>query len=336
MSEKKTPSRSEIVRQRRRTQAKQLARSQKKQSRGKRKNGNRELPPITTRGVVNEFAVERRKKSGKRRFNAAISMSRPKTRALSMPRIQIRIGWRLLSFLLVLFFGAGLYLFWTHPQFRVSSAHVIGNQRISADEINSVLELNGHPIFLLKPDFIREQALRNYPELASVEVTVSLPNIVTVNVTEREPIILWQQESGYTWVDETGTAFHPRGEAQGLIIVQAQGELLSLTNPEEDSLTPPSFIPEETVKAIVSLAPYVPSGSVIMYDPEIGLSWADGRGWQAIFGISGHDVEVKILVYKTIVDWLSQRSTQPLIINVAYPKAPYYRMEQVEVRAEEQ
>ncbi len=355
MSEKKTLSHSEIVRQRRleqlRQQQKQQTKTQQRQPRKPRpqkkkaRSGYRELPPITSRGVVNDFAIERRKKTGKRRFNAVFSLPRmrglprPTARALSLPRVKIRVGWRLLSFFLVLLFGTGLYLFWTMPQFRVSTAQIIGNQRISVDEINSVLELNGRPIFLLTPAQIREQALRAYPELASVDVAVSLPNIVTVDVTERQPVILWQQAGGFTWVDETGTAFRPRGEAQDLIVVQALGEPPSMIVPEgEDSLVPPPFIPEETVKALIALAPHVPQGTPILYHPVTGLSWADGRGWQAVFGISGDNVEVKIRVYQAMVDWLSQRGIRPILINVAYPNAPFYRVEhvEVEVEAEEQ
>lgn len=333
MNAKKTRSRSEIVRQRRRSQTQNPP---KKKSLAKNNSGYRRLPPITSRGVVNDFAVERRKKAGKRRFNAVFSLPHPKVRTLTMPRIQIRVGWRVLSFFLALLFGAGLYLFWSMPQFRVNGAQVTGNQRISADKVNSVLGLNGVPIFLLTPDNIREQTLRNYPELASVEVTVSIPNIVTVNVTERQPIILWQQNEGYTWVDETGTAFRPRGEAQGLIVVQALGEPPIMAVLEDDPLTPAPFISTETVKAITALAPYAPPGALILYDPVTGLSWSDDRGWQVVFGASGDDIKIKIRVYQAIVDWLSQRGIRPILINVAYPKAPFYRVEQVEVQAEEQ
>jgi len=334
MSEKKSLPRSEAVRQRRQARTNLQSRPQRKKSRAK--SNYRELPPITARGVVNDFAIERRKKAGKRQFNATANVLRP--RSVSLPRVQIRVGWRLLSFFLVFLFATGLYLFWTLPEFRVNSAQVVGNQRLSSDEINSALELNGWPIFLLVPDQIRERTLQAYPELASVKVTVDLPNIVTVNVTERQPVILWQQDGGYAWVDETGTAFRPRGEAQGLIVVQALGAPPVLNALEDDPLVPPPFIPEETVKALIALAPHVPPGTPILYHPVTGLSWADGRGWQAVFGTSGDNTETKIRVYQAMVDWLSQRGIRPILINVAYPNAPFYRVEQaeIEVEAEEQ
>jgi len=355
MSEKKSLSRSEVVRQRRLEQIRQEAQPQRGPRPPKKKpranSGYRELPPIITRGVVNDFAIERRKKAGKRRFNAAISLPRPKISSLPLPRVRVRVGWRLLSFTLVLLFGTGLYLLWTLPEFRVGRAQITSNQRIPADEINGVIGLNGYPVFLLAPDQIEMRVLRKYPELVSVEATVSLPNILTVNVTERQPIIQWQQDGGFTWIDETGTAFRPRGEAPNLIVVQALNappapfepaplnpdpnesdataqEQVSL--PETEPLTPAPFISEQTVKALVALASYVPPGTPILYDPVAGLSWTDGRGWQAIFGLSGDDVETKVLVYRAMVDWLAQHGIQPILINVAYPSAPFYRVEQVE------
>ena len=209
-----------------------------------------------------------------------------------------------------------------------------GNQRIPADEINSVLGLDGYPVFLLTPEQIRVRALQAYPELASVKVAIDLPNIVSVSVTERQPVIQWQQDDGYTWIDETGTAFRPRGEAQGLIVVQALGAPPTISASEEDSLTPAPFISEETVKALTALAPHLPAGTPILYHPVTGLSWTDERGWQAVFGSGGDDVEAKVLVYTAMIDWLTQRGIRPILINVAYPDAPFYRVEQVEVEVE--
>ena len=337
MSDRRTSSRTDSVRKKRKSVTKQ-SRPIKRKSRASSKTGYRELPPITARGVVNEFGIDRRKKARKRRFNAAISLPRPLLQLLPLPlpRERLRPGWRLLSFVLVLLFGTGLYLFLSLSMFQVNAAQITGNQRIPADEINAALELNGRPVFLQTPARIREKALQAYPELASVDVTVDLPNIVSVHVTERQPVIQWQQEGSYAWVDGTGTAFRPRGEAQGLIVVQALDAPPALNLPVEDPLVPAPFISAETVKALTGLAPYVPPGTPILYDPATGLSWTDARGWQATFGASGDNVEVKVRVYQALVDWVTQRGIRPTLINVAYPSAPFYRTGQVEAQAEEQ
>lgn len=336
MSPRKSSTRSEGVRPKRRPETKQ-ARPVKRKSRASSRSSYRELPPITARGVVNEFAIERHKKAGKRRYNAAYSLSRSLLNVLPapLPRTRVRPGWRLFSFFLVLLLGTGIYLFLSLPLFRVEHAQVTGNQRLTADEINAALGLNGRSIFLQKTERIRENALRVYPELASVEVRVDLPNVVSVHVTERQPLIQWQQEDSYAWIDETGTAFLPRGDAQGLIVVQALAEPPELFFPVEDPLVPPPFITVETVKALTALAPYVPPGTPILYDPVAGLSWTDARGWQAVFGLSDQNVEAKVRVYQAMVDWLTGRGVQPNLINVAYPSAPFYRTAQDETQEEQ-
>lgn len=340
MSENRSRARSEAVRQRRQEQIRKQerqtkfqrrSRAQKKKSRSK--SGYRELPPITARGVVNDFAIERRKKAGKRRFNAVLNLPHSRLNSLPLPGIRIRAGWRWLSFFLVLVLGTCLYLAWTMPEFRVSAAHIVGNQRIPADEINSALELNSQPVFLLKPSRIEAATLRAYPELASVKVTIALPNIVTINVTERQPIIQWQQDSGYTWVDEDGVAFRPRGEVPGLITVQAMGTPPVLSTSADNSSAPTPFITSETVKALQTLAPYVPAGTPIVYDPATGLSWNDGRGWKAVFGFGGEDIAMKVQVYQAMVDWVTQHGVRPVLINVTYPDAPFYRVDQAQTNS---
>ena len=47
-------------------------------------------------------------------------------------------------------------------------------------------------------------------------------------------------------------------------------------------------------------------------------------------------MEVKARVYQAMVDWLTQQGIRPTLINVAYPDAPFYRVEQVDLQVEEQ
>jgi len=292
---------------------------------------NRSLPPLTARGVVNDFEFERRKNYNQHRFNAVLSLPRPTLLAQDKPLLRLRFGWRFLSFLLLVLFGTALYLLWSLPQFHVNAARVTGNQHIPADEINAVLGLNGSPVIFLAPDQIEAVLYGAFPELISVEATVRLPNTLTVNITERQPIIKWRQDGNYTWIDETGVAIRPRGDLPGLITVEALSappNLVAPENPPQGQTTAPTpYISLETVKAIQILSTYIPEGTVILYDSLAGLSWNDGRGWQAVFGNSVEDMALKVRVYQTLVDWLIQRNIQPSLINVAYPNAPFYRLD---------
>ncbi|NWG08128.1 MAG: FtsQ-type POTRA domain-containing protein [Chloroflexi bacterium] len=319
MNEKKELTRSELVRLRREQEhAKRMQRAAKEAIRS---------VPITTRARQDAIQPRRRTtRSMRRRFHIALHLPRADMRSINLPRP--RFGWRFLSFVLAAILGAAIYLAFNHPAFRVGEAQVSGNQILSPADVNSVMAVAGQPIFLIKPAELETRLRLNYPELVSVTVSVSLPNLVTVHVTERQPIIRWEQGGGYTWIAEDGVAFKPRGELSGLIPV------LALTAPPvegavaSDPMNPAPFISTEMVQSLKGLAGHAPAGVPILYESGMGFGWDDPRGWRVYFGTKANDVELKVRVYEAMVNSLTQRGIRPALINVTYPTAPYYRMSQ--------
>lgn len=319
MSRKRELTRAELVRKRREQEhAMHLERAAKVTARPAPKVVKRVTPKTVK-------PVRKPNQNARRRFNIALHMPRTDVRSISIPRP--RLGWRLFSFIFASLLGVGIYFAFERPELRVTEAQLAGNQMLTQPEMNSVLSVSGQPIFLLTPADLETRLRLNYPELVSVQVTVSLPNLVSVKVTERMPLIRWEQGGGYTWVAEDGIAFRPRGEMDGLISVVA----LSAPPVEgggSDPLTPAPFISTEMVQALKGLAWHVPPGQAILYDKDYGFGWNDPRGWRVHFGTSASDVALKVRVYESMVDSLSQRGIRPAMINVMYPTAPYYRMSQ--------
>jgi cell division septal protein FtsQ len=320
MSENKELSRSELVRLRReQDHAKRMQRAVKEATRP---------VPVTTRARPESVPSKRKPaRNTRRRFQIALPAARDNVRSIHIPRP--RFGWRFLSFVIVVIVGVALYLAFNMPALRVTEAQVVGNQLISPAEVNSVMGITGRPIFLVTPSEMETRLRLNFPELVSVKVDISLPNLVTVDVTERQPLIRWEQGGGYTWVAQDGVAFKPRGEMSGLIPV------LALTAPpaeggsaSTDPLNPAPFISTEMVQALKGLADHVPAGVPILYEAGMGFGWNDPRGWRVYFGMKASDVELKVRVYESMVNQLAQRGIRPSLINVTYPTAPYYRMTQ--------
>ena len=324
MSPKKEPSRAELVR---------LRREQEHASHMNRiaKEATRPVP-VTVRAkkkvTTPKAKVSQPKQNARRSFQIAIPAA-PRVnlnvRSISIPRP--RFGLRFFSFIFSAILGIAIYAAFNLPQLRVTAAQVTGNQVVTPADINSVLNISGQPVFMVTPADLETRLRLNYPELASVRVSVSLPNLVTVDVRERKPAIRWEQGGGYTWVAEDGIAFKPRGEMVGLISVVA-ASAPPITGAAADPLTPAPFISTDMVQALKGLASHVPPGQSILYDARMGFGWDDPRGWRAYFGATSSDIELKMRVYESMVASLTQRGIRPALINVTYPTAPYYRMTQ--------
>jgi cell division protein FtsQ len=323
MSDKRELSRAEVARRRRTQRAVKEMEQTKKQA-------TRPIVPVTSRArpaLVSSRPILVKKP---RRFNIALGLpefhlSKPK---FVMPRVRANL--RFASILISLLLGVAIYLAFTLPYFFVPSATVLGNNHISVEEINTILGVTGQNIFTVQPDELQTRLRLNYPELLSAEVKVYLPNHVYVTIAERTPVIIWQRGEGYTWVDQAGVAFRPRGLQAGLVPVVAVDDPLPGTVASGDLYSPPPYMQEELVDAILALSPLLPAGTTMTFDSVQGLGWKDSRGWQVYFGTSVEDMPLKARVYQSLVDSLMARSIYPAYINVMYPEAPYYRMAIIE------
>ncbi len=79
------------------------------------------------------------------------------------------------------------------------------------------------------------------------------------------------------------------------------------------------------VRALTVLAPDVPAGMPMTFDPQYGMGWQDPRGWTVYFGQNTKDVPMKLKVYQAIVDALTFQGVQPTLISVEYLNAPFYK-----------
>ncbi len=326
MSDKETPTRADVVRQRRKQE--ETRRPNKRPA----PRASQPTPTLSRRGVTLDASTQRVKSQTRpvRKYEAvaAAAPAASQIHVPALPRIHFRVGWRLLSFFLVAIFGAAIYFAWTSPLFRVAPATVVGNQMLTAEEIESVLRLSGSPVYFIVPSDVENAVRLNFPEITSVKVSVDLPNQVTATIVERQPIIRWEQAGSYAWVDAEGVIFRPRGERSDLVVVSASGSPPAGLRSEVDALAPVPYVSAQVVESIRLLAPNVPQGSVLLFDPKYGLGWVDARGWTAWFGADPAQTDMKLRVYAALVESILGRGITPTFINVAYPSAPYYRVGQ--------
>jgi hypothetical protein len=289
----------------------------------------RPVAPITARRILNAAAGP---------STSASRVRRRAARPVKMPGIEVRlpsiefssaqVKWRMLSLVLSLLLATAVYMAWNLPEFRANPAEVIGSQNISPDDIRAVVGSSGQLIFTIVPTELELRLRQNFPELLAAHVKVSLPNGLSVTVSERTPTILWEQGDGYTWIDDTGVAFRPRRTGQDLITVRASASPPPGLPAAADSLTPAPFISADMVSAIRMLAQQVPPGGSLVYDSRYGLGWIDPRGWQVFFGSGSREMAARLSVYQAMVGLFQKKGIVPAFVNVQLPTAPYYRMNQ--------
>lgn len=271
------------------------------------------------------------KKSHRQRYDIAFSMGRTdvRTPGIALPQF----GTRWLSGLLCAALIFIIYSMWTSATFKLSGAEISGNQRLGGTEINAALRVIGQPIFVAIPAQMKENLLNAYPDLSSVDVHVAFPNRIIVDVVERTPLIAWYENGTMALIDAQGMAFPPRGQAENLISVVANGSPPPVqVDPQNAGAGPAQFSNQKTpfldpamVQAITVLYPYIPGGASLLYDTEFGLGWQDVRGWQVYFGQNSDDIPMKLNVYQAIVDRLSNQGIRPSLISVEYLDAPFFR-----------
>ena len=260
----------------------------------------------------------------------------------ALPRLQL--GWRLISGLIFLLSLTAVVSFASVDTFKVSAINLEGAERLSSDAILSQVNIQNLSIIKIQPDEIEAQIAERFPGLSSVRVSVGLPAAVTVKVTERQPLVLWQQETNALWIDAEGVMFPVWGEAEVPLTVIAasnppesrnlQEETAGQVEAEEETNldtglfdTYPRTTPE-FVRSILLLNQHLPEGTPLQYDPEFGLGWQDPAGWLVYFGKDIKDMETKLTEYQAIIETIKARSLSPALISLEFMHAPFYRMEQ--------
>lgn len=313
------------------------------------------MPPVMSRVPLtgpSGAASVRRSQKARRRYDVALGYPGAEIRLPSMP--QIAIGWRLVSFVLVAALGFALYQLWNAPMYRVKAAEITGLQQISSSDVNAVLGVTGQQIFTLTAGDLEDRLLTAFPEFSSVSISIGWPDKVTVNITERTPVLTWRQDGQVNLVDEAGVAFPPRLEGQETpaVVVEALTAPPEVLLPDTEHLaanivaTNPAngmdvaavtgtglplpvarqLLTPEMVSGILALAVHAPQNTPLTYDQMYGLGWKDPRGWEIYFG-DVTDIEMKLNIYRAIVNRLREDEVQPALISVVWVHAPYYRLE---------
>ncbi|UCH61016.1 MAG: FtsQ-type POTRA domain-containing protein [Anaerolineales bacterium] len=290
----------------------------------------RPAPPVMFRGDLGGLSLPLRKESKKktrRRIDLVLNVPGAEMRLPALPEFSFSIRW--VSGLVVLALSFLLYQFWNSPSFLIEEVELIGLQRLSSRDVNTVLDLVDEPIFMLDISELGSKLMTAFPEFSQVLVEVGLPNSVRVTVEERVPILTWRQDGRTILVDAKGVAFPMRGENTSLpsLVVEASSSP-PMTLEEQPSIgASAQIMTVEMVSAILSMSGQAPEGISLAYDAQHGLGWKDPNGWDVYFGEISN-MGVKLNIYQAMLKKLDQEDIRPAMVSVEYVHSPYFRVEQ--------
>src|SRR5689334_14006711 len=104
------------------------------------------------------------------------------------------------------------------PDLFVDGINLGGAALVPGEEIYAQSGIARQHIFWVDPLKVKEN-VESIPGIAQATVTVQWPNIVTIVVRERAPVVTWIEGEHTWWVDDTGQKFAARGDLPGLIPV---------------------------------------------------------------------------------------------------------------------
>ncbi len=310
--------------------------------------------PVTVRGNVFGGTPVHRQVGTRARRQFYLTVDQAAGTELRLPAIRlVNPGWRLISGIIAIAAIIGIFSMWSSPYFQVQSVDVKGLQRLTAEDINANLKLEEMSIIEVNASEIHDQLVRAFPELIDAQVSVELPNLVTITATERQPVMAVKKGDTVSWIDPSGIIFPARGDAGPLVTIATEDNLplAPILNPPADATTTDgasadastitnvknaSKIPDTGLRpvdpalilAAQSLAQKLPPDTQLVYSAKDGLGWTDPQGWQVFIGADLSNFEEKYTLYQKIATYLSDNGLKAKLVSVEHLDAPFYRLEQ--------
>ena len=280
----------------------------------------------------------------KRQYFYALGASGAELRLPALPFISA--GGRFFSAIIVVFAALVIYALAFSPTFQISELTIDGISRLTAGDIQAVLDVQGVQIVAFDPGAARAALEKAFPELGSVKVQVGLPAEVHIQVTELQPAVAWNGGDTVYWIDANGVILPPRGEPGQLLTIGADGQPPLLPVAQTEAISTAASTAETTgaiqaaapveiwgrqvdpqiLKRMIDLQALIPPDAKLVYNSLNGLGWEDPRGWDVYIGRDLTDFDLKLSMYTAIITHLEQQGTFPQdMISVEFINAPFYR-----------
>jgi cell division protein FtsQ len=209
----------------------------------------------------------------------------------------------------------------TNARFFVYDAQIVGGRHLGPEAIYQAAGVHEQNIFWVDPQRAAEDVMQ-LEGVKSVSVRCELPARVTIEVEEREPVVMWRATTQQQdlWLDEEGRVLPYHGDVNSpeMVFVVDYGE--------RDLQVGDEVEPEGIVQSSLQLDAALPGVKVFFYQPDRGLSFThrvNGGEWPVYVGTS-EDLTLKIQVLQVLTEHLLAQGTNPRYVDVRWAEHPVY------------
>ena len=126
-----------------------------------------------------------------------------------------------ISFFLILISVSTFYIFFFSNIFKVKEVQILGEIRIQKEIEKFLIEMvSGKNIFLVRSEIIKNEVLKNFPQISSLEFKREFPSGLIFKILERKEVAVFCQKECYL-IDKEGIAFES-GEKEGILRIEKE------------------------------------------------------------------------------------------------------------------
>jgi len=249
-------------------------------------------------------------------------------------RRELRKGliWRILSFFaIVVVVVLGVNFAFGSNAYRIEQVNVVGTHNATLIKNIQRMGMQGQNIFLVNLEGLTAK-VDTYPLVSSTVIGKDWPNRLTVTVTERVPIMLWQTQHGTYSVDKQGVVIAPGSETVGadhlMTVVDARNG--------RQVLSPGTHLNQDAVAFAVEVFNRLPRIAGITtfklrYDvTPSGSSYvvASPDGWLAYLGSAqdSNPLDNRLTELQQIVSLAQQQQLTLATVDLRYGLRPVYTL----------
>jgi hypothetical protein len=206
-------------------------------------------------------------------------------------------------------------------RFFVYEAAIRGATHLPATTIYQAAGVHEQNIFWINPQDVARRILA-LEGIKAVTVSCDLPARVSIEVEERQPVILWRTQSQQHdwWVDTEGRILPYHGD------VDSPDTVFVLDSSERNLDVGHTIEPQGLARSVLQLAEALPDVQVFYYQADRGLSFSQqgaAGSWPVYVG-SSEDLARKIQVMLALASYLEANGIRPRYVDVRWADHPVY------------